>query len=122
MQGDLLGWFSGTAKRATRGSLSEDERLLGMLIARRAGVFRGVTMRSVDDAREYKIPCRKRSWYKPGGFSKRNKTRYVPLDAPTRTPPEKQNEQFDLDYYQKRSRFGRTYQVTLGPWIGWQHD
>lgn len=93
-----------------------------MLIARRAGVFRVVTMREEDDAREYTVPVRRRSWTNPTGFSKRNKTRNVPLDAPTRIPPEKQTEEFDLDYYQKRARSGRTYQVTLGPWVGWQHD
>jgi hypothetical protein len=61
-----------------------------MLIARRADVFREVTMRSVDDGSEYVIPVRRRSWTSHSWFRKRNKKRVVPMDAPTRIPPEKQ--------------------------------
>jgi hypothetical protein len=86
-----------------------------MLIATRAGVFRGRIMRSVDDNSEYLVPVRRRSWSR-NGFRKRNMMRFVPKNAPTRITPEKHPEEIDLNYFQKVAPFLETFQITLGPW------
>ena len=86
-----------------------------MLIVTRAGVFRGHTMRSVDDLDEFLIPIKKRGWSK-NGFRKRNMKRFVPLNAPTRITPEKHPQEIDLEYFQKVAPLLKTFQITLGPW------
>ena len=86
-----------------------------MLIATRAGVFRGRIMRSVDDNSEYLVPIRKRSWSK-NGFRKRNMKKAVPMNAPMRITPEKHPEEIDLNYFQKVAPLLETFQITLGPW------
>ncbi len=86
-----------------------------MLIATRAGVFRGHTMRSVDDQVEFLVPIKNRGWSK-NGFRKRNMKRAVPLNAPTRITPEKHPEEIDLNYFQKVAPSLKSFQITLGPW------
>ena len=87
-----------------------------MLIATRADGFRVVIMRSVDDGSEYTVPVRNRTWTNHSWFRKPNNKRVVPMDATTRKPPEKQEQEIDLEYFQKIAPFERSYQVTLGPW------
>ena len=79
-------------------------------------------MRSVDDVTEYKIPVKPRSWTIHSWFRKPKEERAVPSVAPTRIPPEKQNQKIDLEYFQTKARSESSYQVTLGPWIGWPND
>lgn len=86
-----------------------------MLIVTRAGVFRGLTMRSIDDLDSYYIPIKNRVWSK-NGFRKRNMRRLVPLVAPTADTPENTYLKIDLDYFEKVAPFQRSYQVTLRPW------
>lgn len=88
-----------------------------MLIASRAGVFRGHTMRDVDDLEEFLVPIKNRGWSK-NGFRKRNMKRAVPLNAPMRITPEKHPQEIDLNYFQKVAPTEKSYQITLGPWTG----